>query len=595
MTTVRSGQSRTFLLRKGYTMEVSPSGSCIVDRYTDPSSIIEKYNTSAKLKKGPYDTDYGFKVTALSGDTEITIDQYSLDLKKSIFQNYQLVVGMGGQSNMDGRGTLPAILPQGNPNALVYTKNNELMLAVEPSSRTGPNWINNIPEGNSSTNGTKYSCGSDLAKALFNIAGVKNIIVPCAIGSTGMQNWLPPAEDEDMTTLFGAFVNRVRTQQKDNEIPPLICWFGHEANIGQITEDLSTGDIGIEYMEDWNELVQNLRVPFPDSPIIFAQLATHNVLADAQKLRRGGESQRLSESTYGDTTTLVSWTGITDDFSSSNWEAQNTDANNTITVLGDYSFVMQGDGGTVLSNRIRLTEVGKRYKLTLDVTGTGVWKFLASSSQVGGTRSAGSGIEIDFTTDGSGNLVFSRGAAAQATNLTFSITSLEEVVPPLNENTYMIVTHDLPRIADDGYHLSTEAQKQVGLRYAKCYAERVLGMHWINGTGPRLVSVTLPTTSTVLITFNKEIQANANDYGVNLAASLFRVYDDGVEATLTSVARDTNTSAILITLSGATSGVVVVTYGDRAGPNDGSYRAGVVYDNDGMPAPQFGPVIAVAP
>lgn len=120
-------------------------------------------------------------------------------------------------------------------------------------------------------------------------------------------------------------------------------------------------------------------------------------------------------------------------------------------------------------------------------------------------------------------------------------------------------------------------------------------MHWINGRGPRLVSVTLPTASTVLVTFDKEVQADANDYGVNLAASLFRVYDDGVEASLTSVERDSNTSAILITLTGATSGVVVVTYGDRAAPNDETWRAGVVKDVDNLPAPMFGPVIAVAP
>ena len=157
----------------------------------------------------------------------------------------------------------------------------------------------------------------------------------------------------------------------------------------------------------------------------------------------------------------------------------------------------------------------------------------------------------------------------------------------------MAVTHDLPRnAAPDGFHIDTIGQKELGLRLAKLYAERVLGMHWINGSGPRLVSVTKPSGTTVKVKFNKTILANLNGYGVNLANSLFRVYDDGVEATLSSVVLDTDDTAVLITANATLSGVVVVTYGDRAGPTNATYRSGVVYDVDNMPAPQFGPVVA---
>lgn len=153
----------------------------------------------------------------------------------------------------------------------------------------------------------------------------------------------------------------------------------------------------------------------------------------------------------------------------------------------------------------------------------------------------------------------------------------------------------LPRNANpDGYHLNEEGQREIGRRFALLYAERVLGMKWINGTGPRLVSVTKPSTTTVKVKFNKTIKENANGYGVNLAGSLFRIYDDGSEKTLNSCVRDpADDTAVLITVSVANAGVVVVTYGDRAGPSNSTWRQGVVYDSDNMPAPMFGPVIAV--
>lgn len=517
----------------------------------------------------------------------------------SMLHSYDVILSGGGQSNGDGATDLPAKEDGKSAYVLLLNKENDFELCSEPAGRTGPKWVNNIPDGNPVTPGLRFSSFTSCGKAIANLTGMCPLMVPNAIGSTGMQNWEPPETEDDYTTLFGAMTARTKLALSHRKYSglgtsPIFLWFGHEANSGEITEDLATGAIGLEYINRWKAHMENIRARFPNAPMIFAQLATHFTGSLASNLRRAAESQRLSEATYGSSTLLVDWEDTTKDFSSSNWEASEEDANNNITVLSNYSFSMVGNGDTILENKINLTSIGQRYKLTLDVTGTGLWKFLASNTQVGSTRSAGSGIEIDFVTDGSGNLRFVRGAAAQSTDLVFTLISLEELVPPLIENTYMIVTHDLPRNINDGYHINEEGQREVGLRYAKCYAQRVLGMHWVNGTGPRLDSVTSPTATTVKVKFNKTIQADTNNYGVDLANSLFRVYDGGVEATLTTVERDSvDDTAVLITVSAPLAGTVVVTYGDRSGPNDGTWRAGVVKDLDNMPAPQFGPVVAV--
>src|SRR5690606_13369306 len=109
----------------------------------------------------------------------------------------------------------------------------------------------------------------------------------------------------------------------------------------------------------------------------------------------------------------------------------------------------------------------------------------------------------------------------------------------------------------------------------------------INWQGPRLVSITKPGADTVKVKFSKTINDNENDYG-----NLFRVYSDGSEHTVDSAVRDpADDTAVLLTLSANHSGVVVVTYTERNTSNN-VVRADVVADEDDLPAPAFGPVVA---
>lgn len=112
-------------------------------------------------------------------------------------------------------------------------------------------------------------------------------------------------------------------------------------------------------------------------------------------------------------------------FDSSNWTALNEDGTNNITTVSDYVFTMIGDGGTDLGNQINVSIVGSQFRLTLNVTGTGAFRINADSAAVATGLSAGVDQSFTFTTDGTGNITISRDVALGATNLTFTLISLE--------------------------------------------------------------------------------------------------------------------------------------------------------------------------
>src|SRR5690606_25934604 len=123
-----------------------------------------------------------------------------------------------------------------------------------------------------------------------------------------------------------------------------------------------------------------------------------------------------------------------------------------------------------------------------------------------------------------------------------------------------VVAHDLQRNASpDDIHVSREGQAVLAERVALAIREHILG-EVVNGTGPRIVR-SYWTGSTVTLVLDKAINTTVGDYG-----SLFRVYDDTVEQTVSSANQATNTSKIDIVCSAPLSDIVALTYGYRAGP-----------------------------
>lgn len=148
---------------------------------------------------------------------------------------------------------------------------------------------------------------------------------------------------------------------------------------------------------------------------------------------------------------------------------------------------------------------------------------------------------------------------------------------------YMVPTFDLSLI--DQIHLNETGQKTLGDRIALAIRQHVLS-EAIDGTGPRLNGapthpggaknqVKVDTTQTLA-----EIGDNADGQ--------FRVFDDTSEMTITSVARDTDVSAVLITMSATASGTVTVSYGDVVASGSGVTYSNVVKNAAGLPLPQFG-------
>ncbi len=491
---------------------------------------------------------------------------------------------IGGQSNADGRGLIDAGAEKPHPQVSLYTKGGLVVPCNEPASVQDSGWVNNIPVGLSPST-PAHSFITSAGKSVMQLTGIQPIMVPCAIGSTTMTHWLPPVTQYDIGSLFGAMMRRAADVSSFGLVPVFV-WAGHESNFADTAVDLALGTITNGYMALWRAQVDNIRAYYPTAPIIYCQLSTHSDITYYPQFQVTGEAQRRADALSTDTAIVTYAASV---LPAPSQYSLNTDGTNAINfgTNGPLSFTMAGDGGTVLQGGIIQLTPGAAYRVTVNVTGTGNWKCWGDNAQIGLNNRGTGTIVLDYVAGGAGRLVMYREASGQATNLTFTITSVQIGLIAKDANSYMVVTHDLPRnAAADGVHVSAAGQRELGRRIALCYADRVLGMRGVNGTGPRFVSAT-KSGATVRIRYTKTVQADANGYGAALATSLFRVYDGGVEATLISCARDTPDTDILITCSATLTGVIVVTYGNRAGPATEIYRPGVVYDTDGLPAPQM--------
>jgi hypothetical protein len=148
---------------------------------------------------------------------------------------------------------------------------------------------------------------------------------------------------------------------------------------------------------------------------------------------------------------------------------------------------------------------------------------------------------------------------------------------------YMIVTHDLP-MNSDGIHISKEGQIEIGRRRALAVRQYLYG-HAVNGTGPRLVGISKPTSTTVKVKTTKTI----NDH--NTYENYFTVYDNGSPVTIQSIGRDPgDNTAVLITLASAPVGTVTVDFKPPTSRAQDVRLYNCVQDSDGLPLPQFGPL-----
>ena len=149
---------------------------------------------------------------------------------------------------------------------------------------------------------------------------------------------------------------------------------------------------------------------------------------------------------------------------------------------------------------------------------------------------------------------------------------------------HMVVAFDLP--LGDGLHLSGEANRILGLRFARAMRQHVYGEP-IDGTGPRLVSASLANQAQSLIrlTFTQVINLPVNAYD-----DQFRVTDAAGPISIIAFSRTPDGRAIDLRLRRLAGGPVRLSYGEPASTANLLYLTNVVRNAEGLPAPAFGPI-----
>lgn len=204
-----------------------------------------------------------------------------------------LTIGVGGQSNGRGSGVITTSTLAMKEGVDIYDRAEEYRRAYEPSHSITNRPLATVPSDlqNSSLFSFLLSAGA----ALKDDAAANTLWVPSAVGSTTLGQWDTPLTATDRTTLFGAFVYRMKKAMTEKGGAPVIIWYGHEGNIALTSADFVNGGVGNGYQAAWASLVTHLRAEIGDCPVIMVQVAADDDLNVAAGQAQVGEAQRQSE------------------------------------------------------------------------------------------------------------------------------------------------------------------------------------------------------------------------------------------------------------------------------------------------------------
>jgi hypothetical protein len=484
-----------------------------------------------------------------------------------------------GQSNGSGRGTVTTTLPEEKlVGVYTYNRAEEFKLATVPEHS-----VLNQPVATSPNDGAtdpKHGFALRAAKALKNTAGQDVLLVPCAVGGTSFEQWDTPLTKEDRTTLFGATKYRY-TQAAVKGGNPVYWLAGHEASASLAVPDFTNGGVGTAYQTAKTQFIADLREHIVDAPIIFSQLSADDTLATSEAQAAAGEAQRQCELSIANAYMVVthdvqrndspddihiSRPGqdvVADRYALAEQEHILSGLGPNLVSFGDFpadKAWTKGGGWSIASGKATRTNTGAASQITQPITLTP-----GTTYQVTFTLAANSGnFAASFT-----------GGTTVAGTLRTTPGTYTQQLTALTGNTTLYLNGGSTFQGD----LSAVSVREV-LDAGGSMAE-------VNGTGPRIVGATY-AGAVVTLECDKTIAASATNYG-----DLFRVYDNGVEATVSSAVINADTSKIDITCSAPLSGPVTLTYGYRAGAASAA-RTDFVRDSDGMPLPLFGPIVATA-
>jgi hypothetical protein len=246
-------------------------------------------------------------------------------------------------------------------------KAESIRVATEPlGDQTDWSVPNNLPWG--STSAPRHSFGLAMAKHIARATGIKPMLLPCAIGSTSIEEWLDFDDELDRTTLFGAMNYRIQSVIDGVLTDPVFCWFGHEGSSELPVDDLTNGTISNGYTLVWDELMHQIRMRYPSSPILYAQLTCHSDATSSANHRRAGEAQRQAEADFGDGSTIFGYRSAGIDIETSEFNPRNTDGSNVVT-LTESTARWVSDGSEACGFDVVKLIPDTIYRLTVTVTG----------------------------------------------------------------------------------------------------------------------------------------------------------------------------------------------------------------------------------
>ncbi len=198
---------------------------------------------------------------------------------------------IGGQSNAQGGGSLLNAETNGG---LAWMLGADCLFkpAYEPTHDT---------TGNIDPIALPYPSGHSAWLRMANALGRSATLVPCAVGSTGLQvpvtgpwrlEWILTATNRwDRSTLYGRMNSRAALCRNVKAY----LWFGHESSARWAFE--GTWDLLATYKDDWRTMMQQIRQDASNVPIICAQLAHRALVEDewAIQMNMGAEIHRQLE------------------------------------------------------------------------------------------------------------------------------------------------------------------------------------------------------------------------------------------------------------------------------------------------------------
>lgn len=204
---------------------------------------------------------------------------------------------LGGQSNQVGIGSITDTLPEDKMDGCYsWTRAEEIQLTSIPEHSILNRPIATDPDHGSPA-APRHGFSMQVQKHLKAEHDLNTIIVPCAIGSTSIQQWDTLETIDDRTTMIGAMKYRYG-QASLKGGTPVIIYSGHENNAINAEPDYINGGVGDVYQErltTWFTHIRNEIVGNPDTPIIFVQLGSSFVENTALTYAAGAEAQRQVE------------------------------------------------------------------------------------------------------------------------------------------------------------------------------------------------------------------------------------------------------------------------------------------------------------